>query len=334
MQVRDELRGIQNDEQRPMPDQTGIHDRVQTGPSAAQPTSFSYSRSHSSDQYNVTFSVSAPTQPSPDDVGRVVHRLTQNNDVTSIRIAGNKIITGSPDGTARIWDLNTGACLQTLHASQVAAPAQAEHDQLKAELEQMLQHKEITQEHLNEMLGIEPSAQPHTQSSVQDQANTPVIYPPSQPWAPARALTREQYETLLRQNLQRLQNLPSIGRLPSQPAVPAQAPTSEQLRTELEQMLQNKQITQDQFNDMLGIKPSEQPKVESMTPAVSTQPQAATSSTSASTEPDVCSICLSELGTSDEKMKCGHRFHAKCLLDWALKGNLTCPLCMANLKKQ
>jgi hypothetical protein len=39
-----------------------------------------------------------------------------------------------------------------------------------------------------------------------------------------------------------------------------------------------------------------------------------------------CAVCLDELKSMKRTMKCGHKFHIKCILPWK-KSNTTCPLC-------
>jgi hypothetical protein len=46
-------------------------------------------------------------------------------------------------------------------------------------------------------------------------------------------------------------------------------------------------------------------------------------------ETETCSICLNPArktrGVKD--LRCGHRFHRKCINEWAVKGGGTCPMC-------
>jgi Ring finger domain len=46
------------------------------------------------------------------------------------------------------------------------------------------------------------------------------------------------------------------------------------------------------------------------------------------TPPNVCPICHEDVIDENEnkKLKCGHEFHDKCILEWCKK-NLTCPMC-------
>lgn len=46
------------------------------------------------------------------------------------------------------------------------------------------------------------------------------------------------------------------------------------------------------------------------------------------TPPYVCPICYEDVidGNENKKLKCGHEFHNKCILEWC-KNNLTCPMC-------
>lgn len=48
-----------------------------------------------------------------------------------------------------------------------------------------------------------------------------------------------------------------------------------------------------------------------------------------SNEPEACSICLNPArktrGVKD--LRCGHRFHKKCIDEWSIKGGNTCPMC-------
>ena len=52
-----------------------------------------------------------------------------------------------------------------------------------------------------------------------------------------------------------------------------------------------------------------------------------------SNEIESCSICLNPArktrGVKD--LKCGHRFHKKCINDWMEKGGNTCPMCRHNI---
>ena len=45
------------------------------------------------------------------------------------------------------------------------------------------------------------------------------------------------------------------------------------------------------------------------------------------TKPE-CSICLGEEGLN-KTLACGHKFHRKCIKEWAEKGSKTCPVCRA-----
>lgn len=42
-----------------------------------------------------------------------------------------------------------------------------------------------------------------------------------------------------------------------------------------------------------------------------------------------CSVCLEKIitGKSGMIMRCGHTYHLKCLNDWIITGNPTCPMC-------
>jgi len=46
-------------------------------------------------------------------------------------------------------------------------------------------------------------------------------------------------------------------------------------------------------------------------------------------EPESCSICLNPArktrGVKD--LRCGHRFHKKCIDEWSVRGGNTCPMC-------
>lgn len=43
-----------------------------------------------------------------------------------------------------------------------------------------------------------------------------------------------------------------------------------------------------------------------------------------------CTICMDPLGEFLSVLKCGHKFHSKCIIEYGVKHNnkeLTCPLC-------
>ena len=42
-----------------------------------------------------------------------------------------------------------------------------------------------------------------------------------------------------------------------------------------------------------------------------------------------CSICLNDMRNtrSNREIRCGHRFHGRCIEEWKKKGKNTCPLC-------
>ena len=46
-----------------------------------------------------------------------------------------------------------------------------------------------------------------------------------------------------------------------------------------------------------------------------------------------CSICLDEMDESLEvvELSCGHHFHKRCVTQWLLTKNITCPLCKKQL---
>ncbi len=47
--------------------------------------------------------------------GQCLHTLTGHTDsINSVAISSDKVVTGSSDRTAKIWDINSGQCLQTL----------------------------------------------------------------------------------------------------------------------------------------------------------------------------------------------------------------------------
>jgi hypothetical protein len=46
---------------------------------------------------------------------------------------------------------------------------------------------------------------------------------------------------------------------------------------------------------------------------------------------DVCAICLNELDESVLSLKCKHKFHEDCVLEWRKKSQ-TCPLCRNDVK--
>jgi hypothetical protein len=52
-----------------------------------------------------------------------------------------------------------------------------------------------------------------------------------------------------------------------------------------------------------------------------------------SSEPESCSICLNPArktrGVKD--LRCGHRFHAKCIQEWSARGGNTCPMCRKSM---
>lgn len=44
--------------------------------------------------------------------------------------------------------------------------------------------------------------------------------------------------------------------------------------------------------------------------------------------PVECSICLCPVPTrASKQLKCGHRFHRRCIRKWFGRGSLTCPMC-------
>ena len=47
------------------------------------------------------------------------------------------------------------------------------------------------------------------------------------------------------------------------------------------------------------------------------------------TKPE-CSICLGEEDLN-KTLACGHKFHRKCIKEWAKKGSNTCPVCRAEI---
>jgi hypothetical protein len=49
----------------------------------------------------------------------------------------------------------------------------------------------------------------------------------------------------------------------------------------------------------------------------------------------VCAICLESKRFYHDirQLKCGHKFHLKCIYDWS-KSNQTCPLCRISILKQ
>jgi hypothetical protein len=43
-----------------------------------------------------------------------------------------------------------------------------------------------------------------------------------------------------------------------------------------------------------------------------------------------CSICMEDMGVYLSVLKCGHKFHSRCIIEYSVKNNnkkLTCPLC-------
>ncbi len=42
-----------------------------------------------------------------------------------------------------------------------------------------------------------------------------------------------------------------------------------------------------------------------------------------------CAVCLEPLTRNKRELRCGHRFHKRCLRDWLRRGGLSCPMCRA-----
>ena len=42
---------------------------------------------------------------------------------------------------------------------------------------------------------------------------------------------------------------------------------------------------------------------------------------------NICSICIDPMDSHSHMLRCGHLFHAPCIIEWFRCGEGTCPLC-------
>lgn len=47
------------------------------------------------------------------------------------------------------------------------------------------------------------------------------------------------------------------------------------------------------------------------------------------TSNNTCAVCLSELSGACKTLPCNHEFHRRCINQWKVRGNNTCPYCRA-----